>query len=157
MAMPVSARSKRWVCGHSLDRIVGSHPTGVMDVCCECCVLPGTDLCFGPISLPEESHRVWPWGLDNEETLAHKGLLRHGGRWGGLSKTSMFEVSGWGRCVSESRPYEANWVITDQPRCCSDCTYVAAGFKCKVKSCLHNCPWARSAGKCFTDCRIEAR
>lgn len=52
------------------------------------------------------------------------------------------------------RPYEANWVIVDQPRCCSDCTYVAAGFKCKVKSCLQNCPWARSAGNCFTDPRI---
>ena len=47
---------------------------------------------------------------------------------------------------TEELPYEANWVITDQPRCCSDCTFVAAGFKCKVKSCLHNCPWARSAG-----------
>lgn len=45
----------------------------------------------------------------------------------------------------ETRPYEKNWVIMEQPRCCSDCTYVAAGFKCKVKSCLHNCPWARSA------------
>ncbi|KAJ9593603.1 hypothetical protein L9F63_014842 [Diploptera punctata] len=41
-------------------------------------------------------------------------------------------------------PYEANWVITEQPRCCSDCTFVAAGFKCKLKSCLQNCPWARS-------------
>ncbi|XP_069678157.1 uncharacterized protein [Periplaneta americana] len=47
--------------------------------------------------------------------------------------------------VTGEPPYEANWVITDQPRCCSDCTFVAAGFKCKVKSCLHNCPWARSA------------
>ncbi|KDR10405.1 hypothetical protein L798_15417 [Zootermopsis nevadensis] len=45
----------------------------------------------------------------------------------------------------EEQSYEANWVIMDQPRCCSDCTYVAAGFKCKVKSCLQNCPWARSA------------
>jgi hypothetical protein len=53
--------------------------------------------------------------------------------------------------VSEPRPYETNWVITEQPRCCSDCTYVAAGFKCKVKSCLHNCPWARSAGNYLTD------
>ncbi|PSN45235.1 hypothetical protein C0J52_06989 [Blattella germanica] len=47
----------------------------------------------------------------------------------------------------EEPSYEANWVITDQPRCCSDCTFVALGFKCKVKSCLHNCPWARSGGK----------
>lgn len=53
--------------------------------------------------------------------------------------------------VSEEQSYEANWVIMDQPRCCSDCTYVAAGFKCKVKSCLQNCPWARSAGNCYTD------
>jgi hypothetical protein len=30
---PVSVRSKAWVCGRSLTRIVGSNPTGGMDVC----------------------------------------------------------------------------------------------------------------------------
>ena len=29
----VAARSKAWVCGHSPAEIVGSNPTGGMDVC----------------------------------------------------------------------------------------------------------------------------
>ena len=34
----VAARSKAWVCGRSPAGIVGSNPTGGMDVCCcECC------------------------------------------------------------------------------------------------------------------------
>jgi hypothetical protein len=31
--IPVSVRSKAWVYGRSLTRIVGSNPTGGMDVC----------------------------------------------------------------------------------------------------------------------------
>ena len=31
--IPVAARSKAWVFGRSLTRIVGSKPTGGMDVC----------------------------------------------------------------------------------------------------------------------------
>ena len=31
--IPVAVRSKAWVCGRSLTRIVGSNPTGGMDVC----------------------------------------------------------------------------------------------------------------------------
>jgi hypothetical protein len=30
--IPVVSRSKEWVCGHSLAGIVGSNPTGGMDV-----------------------------------------------------------------------------------------------------------------------------
>jgi hypothetical protein len=30
--IPVAARSKSWVCGHSLARIAGSNPTGNMEV-----------------------------------------------------------------------------------------------------------------------------
>jgi hypothetical protein len=37
--VPVAARSKAYVCGHSPAGIVGSNPTGGMDVCCECCVI----------------------------------------------------------------------------------------------------------------------
>jgi hypothetical protein len=32
MPIPVAARSKAWFCGRSLARIVGSNPTGDMDV-----------------------------------------------------------------------------------------------------------------------------
>jgi hypothetical protein len=54
-----------------------------MSVCCECCVLSGRGLCVGLITRPEESYRVWrvwmwTWSLDNEEALAHWGLLPHG-------------------------------------------------------------------------------
>ena len=31
--VPVAARSKAWVCGRSPAEIVGSNPTGGMDVC----------------------------------------------------------------------------------------------------------------------------
>jgi hypothetical protein len=56
----VAARSKAWVCGRSLTRIVGSNPPGAwMSVSCECCVLSGRGLYVGPISGPEESYRVW--------------------------------------------------------------------------------------------------
>ena len=42
-----------------LAEIVGSNPTGGMDVCCECCVLSGRDLCDVLITRPEESYRLW--------------------------------------------------------------------------------------------------
>jgi len=31
--VPVAARSKAWVCGRSPAEVVGSNPTGGMDVC----------------------------------------------------------------------------------------------------------------------------
>jgi hypothetical protein len=31
--IPLAVRSKAWVCGRSLNRIVGSNPTEGMDVC----------------------------------------------------------------------------------------------------------------------------
>jgi hypothetical protein len=31
--IPVAVRSQAWVCGRSLTGIVGSNPTGGMDVC----------------------------------------------------------------------------------------------------------------------------
>jgi len=59
--------------------IVGSNPTGGMDVCCECCVLSGRGLCDELITRPEESYRLWCVVCDlettkilvNEETKAH--------------------------------------------------------------------------------------
>ena len=52
--VPVAARSKASVCVHLLAGIVGSNPTWGMDVCFECCVLPGRGLCNGLITRPEE-------------------------------------------------------------------------------------------------------
>jgi hypothetical protein len=57
--IPLAAHSKAWVCGRRLGGIVGYNPAGGTDVCCECCVLSGRDLCVGLISRAEESYRVW--------------------------------------------------------------------------------------------------
>jgi len=59
MPVPVAARSKAQVCGHSPAETVGSNPTGAwMSVCCEGCVLLGC-LCDELIIRPEESYRLW--------------------------------------------------------------------------------------------------
>jgi len=55
----VAARSKAWPCGRSTAEIVGSNPTGSMDVCRVCCVLSRRDLCDELITRPEESYRLW--------------------------------------------------------------------------------------------------
>jgi hypothetical protein len=38
--------------------ILGSNPTGGMDICCECRVLSGRGLCDELIIRPEESYRL---------------------------------------------------------------------------------------------------
>jgi len=53
MPVPVAARSKA-----APDEIVGSNPTGGMDVYCECRVLSGRGLCDELITSPEESYRL---------------------------------------------------------------------------------------------------
>ena len=57
--IPLAARSKAWVCGRSLGNCGFEFSGGVMDVCCECCVLSGRGFCDGLITCPEESYRVW--------------------------------------------------------------------------------------------------
>jgi hypothetical protein len=57
-------------------------PRAWMSICCEC-LLSGRGLCVEPISRREMSYRVWcvwvwSWSLDNEEALAHWGMLFHG-------------------------------------------------------------------------------
>ena len=82
MPIPVAARSKAWVCSHSLAGIVGSN-TAVgarMAVSCECGVLQGTGLWVELLPRPEESYWVWVCSLDNKEALAHWGLLHLGGK-----------------------------------------------------------------------------
>ena len=56
---PVAARSKACVCGRSNSGIVGSNPSGSMDVCLLCYLLSGRGLCVGVITRPEEYQRVW--------------------------------------------------------------------------------------------------
>jgi hypothetical protein len=45
--------------GRALAGMAGSNTAGDIDVCCECCVFSGTDLCVGLITGPEESYGVW--------------------------------------------------------------------------------------------------
>jgi len=52
--VPVAARPKAWVCGRSPADIVGSNPTGGMDVLSVVSVL-----CCQLNTRPEESYRVW--------------------------------------------------------------------------------------------------
>jgi hypothetical protein len=60
--IPVTARSKAWVCGRLITGIAGSNPARGMDVCLLClnvvlsCV--GRGLCDGLITRPEEPYRV---------------------------------------------------------------------------------------------------
>jgi len=80
--VPEAPRSKAWVCGRSPAEIVGSNPTGGMDVCRECCVLSGRGLCVGLITRPEEPYRLWCVFLCDQETQEWEG---HGplGKGGG--------------------------------------------------------------------------
>jgi len=58
--VPVAARSKDYVCCRLPSGIAGSNPVGTWrSVSCECCVLSCRGLCFGLITRPEESYRVW--------------------------------------------------------------------------------------------------
>jgi hypothetical protein len=66
--VPMAARSEAWVVGRSPAEIVGSKPTGGMDVCLLCCVLSGRGLCDGLITRPEESYRLWCVVACDQET-----------------------------------------------------------------------------------------
>jgi hypothetical protein len=56
----MAARSKAWVYGRALAGIVGSNPTGSMDVCLLWVfVLSGRGLHDWLIPRPEESYRLW--------------------------------------------------------------------------------------------------
>ena len=74
--------SRRSAAARLLVLRVRIPPGAWMSACCECCVLSGRYLCVRLITRPEESCRVWcvwvwSWSPDNEEALAHWGLLRH--------------------------------------------------------------------------------
>jgi hypothetical protein len=75
--MPLAARSKVRVCGHSLVGIMGSNPVvGLDSVYYEDCVLWDRGPCDRAITRPEEFCRMWcvcVWyhNLNNEEAQAH--------------------------------------------------------------------------------------
>ena len=76
--VPVAARSKAWVCGRSIAGVVGSKPTGDVDVCCGSCVLSlrRVDHSSRGVLLTVVRRCVWSRNLMNEEALAHWGLVR---------------------------------------------------------------------------------
>ena len=80
---PHVPRSKGWVCGRSVAGIAGSNPAVYMKVCLlwVLCVVR-----YRSLRRADHSSRgvrlwcvwVWSWILDNEEALAHWGLLCRG-------------------------------------------------------------------------------
>ena len=62
MPGPVATQSKMWDCGRSFAGIVGSNPTVVMDVCCECCILSGRGLSGGEIETNEMGRACGAYG-----------------------------------------------------------------------------------------------
>jgi hypothetical protein len=58
-----------------------------MDVCCECCVLAGKDLCGELITRQEESYRLWCVVMCDLETtkilVNEEGAKAH---WGAVAK-----------------------------------------------------------------------
>ena len=68
MPVPVAARSKAQVYGRQPSEIVGSNPTGSIDVCCKCCLLSGRGLCDGLVTRPDESYRLWRVVVCDQET-----------------------------------------------------------------------------------------
>ena len=88
--MNVAARSKAWVCGRSPAEIVGSNPTGGMNVCLlwVFCVVRYRSLWRADLSSREVIRSVmrrcvWSRNLFNEEAMAHWGFffLRNSPQW----------------------------------------------------------------------------
>jgi len=87
ISVDVADPGDRAVWGSTAARLLGLWvripPGAWMSVSYMCWVLSGRGLWVGLITHPEESYRVWcvwvwSWSLENEEALAHWGLLRHG-------------------------------------------------------------------------------
>ena len=82
--VPVAERSKAWVSSRSPAEIVASNPTGVVDVCSECCVLQ-VEISATSWSLVQRSPTDCGESLCDlenlvkEEALAHGGMLRQKG------------------------------------------------------------------------------
>jgi hypothetical protein len=72
MPIAVAARSKAWICGRSLDGIVGSNPASSLDVSCECCVLSGRSLCVRLITLPGSPTECGVSECDREASIMRR-------------------------------------------------------------------------------------
>jgi len=118
LPVPVAARSKAYVFGRSPAEIVGSNPTGGMDiVCCECCVLSDRGLCNKLITRPEESYRLWcvivcdletsrmrrPWPALSLIATEEKKIL-YWKRYGSEEKDWSGQVGVVGLCVETWNP-----------------------------------------------------
>jgi len=85
MPIPVSARTKTWVCDRSLTGIAGSNPTGGIGACLlwMSYVIRQRSLRRADPSsrvVPTKyvvTNCVWPRNLNNEATRARVGPLRH--------------------------------------------------------------------------------
>jgi hypothetical protein len=70
-----------------------------MSVCCECCVLSGSDLCDELITRPEESYRLWCVVVCDLETS----WIRRPLPTGGLLRQKQTNYEGMWRCESLAR------------------------------------------------------
>ena len=88
--VPVATQSKAYVYKGLPAEIVGSNPTGGMDVCRECCVLSGRGLCDARITRSEESYRLWRVAVCDLETTR---MRRPWPRWAAGPQKYIYRVS----------------------------------------------------------------
>jgi hypothetical protein len=89
----------------SVSGIVGSSPSGGMDVCCECCVLSGRGLCDGPSLVQRSPTECGVSECDQEphsRGLGPLGLSSHEGKKNNIRQSTSFEVHQY---VSISSPF----------------------------------------------------
>ena len=117
-------RSEALVSDRLLAGIASSNPSGDMHFCLLWVfVFSVRGFCFGLITRPEESHRVWwSWSHDNGEALAHYGLLHQEKkilfqpyvtyRRGCLTKTVFYPTS-FSFCsyTNDIRPLAQHWTL----------------------------------------------
>jgi hypothetical protein len=117
--VPICLRSRsQWPrglrCGSAADRLLGLRvripPVAWMSVSCECCVLSGRGLCYGLITRPEESYRLWCVSDCDREALIMKRPWPH---WG-LSRH-------WNKiCLTK---YKTHRKVSDKPGTYSDISF----------------------------------
>jgi hypothetical protein len=78
----VAAQSKAEVYGRSPAAIVGSNPTGGMDVCLLCVLCSDRGLCDELITRPEESYRLWSVAVCDQETSLNEEAIARAGLQG---------------------------------------------------------------------------